>query len=755
MKKSTIEELAYILRNSKIKNQPKPILFIGAGVSKTGNIPLANEITQFILKEYPTHPRIKRLKSKNPTYYELMECLQPFERDNILKGYIDKAKINVSHIYIAQLIKYGFLDYILTVNFDNLLLRALALFNEFPSTYDMAILNELTTTTFKEKSVVYLHGQHHGLWLLNTEEEMIKVNETIPRIFDSIKNKRPWIFIGYSGNDPIFNHIEKLGRFDNGLYWVSHGYEKPNSKVMNLLKKPNSNSYLIEGFDSDSFMLKLNSLLDIQQPEIIEKPLNALNEMLDNIVDIEDDEHFKGVKERLIISKSQVLKAINEFEKDENNSNLEQDLLKKRIINLIATQNFSQKQIDIIAEEVSKNKDNKSNELFSDLYFNWGSYYIDLSRNSKKEEEEKFLNIAIEKYKKSVEINNNNFVALQSWVDILLHFEKNKKGKEKEEILFSVIEKCKQIIKIFPEDFGAYFYWGQAISKLIVFKNNVEKISSFKLANKKYEKAIKLNSDFYQAYHGWAINIASSTRYNKVRESKNEYEKSFKKFELAFSINPEDTIVLSDWARIIFNLSIITNNLRSSKNLFNKSILKLEQNLKIEENGDETLVLWGMFLASYAILKSPKNKDELFEQSFYKFQLAIKENQNCLEAHYFYSRFLNIYSNITSGAKSLETNLQSFNQFNLFEEKKTDDFHGYYDIWGNYLGVFDEIKEIDFVEKVFLPFTENNKYYFNLSVNFYKHKTYDKAKYFLNKALDKNEVNTKYVLEEGTLKNLI
>ena len=130
-----------------------------------------------------------------------MGCLQPYDRDELLKGYIDNAKINVTHIYLAQLLFNGYVDYVLTVNFDNLMLRALSLFNVFPSTYDMAILKDLTTTKFKEKSIVYLHGQHHGVWLLNTDEEMKKVSTTVPRIFDSIKNKRPWVFIGYSGKD--------------------------------------------------------------------------------------------------------------------------------------------------------------------------------------------------------------------------------------------------------------------------------------------------------------------------------------------------------------------------------------------------------------------------------------------------------------------------------------------------------------------------------------------------------------------------
>ena len=227
--------------------------------------------------------------------------MQPYDRDELLKGYIDNAKINVTHIYLAQLLFNGYVDYVLTVNFDNLMLRALSLFNVFPSTYDMAILKDLTTTTFKEKSIVYLHGQHHGVWLLNTAEEMEKVSTTVPRIFDSIKNKRPWVFIGYSANNPIFEHIRNLGRFDNGLFWVTHYNEEPNQRVNDFLNSDNTNASIIEGYDSDSFMLKLNTELGLDQPKIINTPFTSIGEMLDNIIDIDDEEHFKGIKERLEI----------------------------------------------------------------------------------------------------------------------------------------------------------------------------------------------------------------------------------------------------------------------------------------------------------------------------------------------------------------------------------------------------------------------------------------------------------------------
>jgi len=317
MKTITIEELAYLMKQSKHECEPQPIFFLGAGASKSGNIPLAQEIVKDILTKYPDSPFINKLGESERTYSKLMECLQPNQRNTLLKNYIDNAKINVTHIYLAQLLNNGFVDYILTVNFDNLMLRALSLYNEFPATYDMAILKDLTTTTFKEHSVVYLHGQHHGLWLLNTDDEMGKVKSTLPRIFDSIKNKRPWVLIGYSGSDPVFEYIKNLGRFDNGLYWVGYKENEPLANVKEFLNSVNTNAYYIKGYDSDSFMLKLNESLGLGQPQIIDKPFSSLKVMLEGINDINEEDHFKGVKERLEIAKKDIENSTRQFEMKE------------------------------------------------------------------------------------------------------------------------------------------------------------------------------------------------------------------------------------------------------------------------------------------------------------------------------------------------------------------------------------------------------------------------------------------------------
>jgi type II secretory pathway component PulC len=112
------------------------------------------------------------------------------------------------------------------------------------------------------------------------------------------------------------NTLNQLGRFDNGLYWVTYKDNDPNKRVQEFLKNPHNNAYIIKGYDADSFMVKLNNELGLPQPEIVDKPFTALKIVLEGIVDINDQEYFKGVKKRLDIAKRQVDHAINQFDKE-------------------------------------------------------------------------------------------------------------------------------------------------------------------------------------------------------------------------------------------------------------------------------------------------------------------------------------------------------------------------------------------------------------------------------------------------------
>ena len=457
MREISIDSLAYMIIQAKENGQPQPIFFLGAGASVSGNIPLANQIEKDILSKYPDSPIIDNLDVNERSYAKLMECLLPHQRNELLKEYIDDAKINVTHIYLAQLLNKGYADYVLTVNFDNLMLRALALFNEFPSTYDMAILKDFTTTTFKEKSIVYLHGQHHGLWLLNTKDEMEKVKATVPRIFDTIKNKRPWIFIGYSGSDPIFEHVENLGRFDNGLYWVGYQEHTPSAKVQKFLAAPNTNAFYIKGYDSDAFMLKLNEKLNLKQPEILDKPFTSLLAMLEEINDIDDEEHFKGVRERLSMAKNNVEKSIKQYERKEkvsvDENELKVDKLKKEIIDLLISESYNKDQITKIKEEAKELNDTGANTLLAGLYSDWGVALGNLAKTKEGKEAEDLYKEAFDKYKQAIKIKPDNHEALYNWGTALGNLAKTKEGKEAEDLYKKAFDKFQQAI-----EYGASSY---------------------------------------------------------------------------------------------------------------------------------------------------------------------------------------------------------------------------------------------------------------------------------------------------------
>lgn len=381
MTEGHIEDIAYLLKDAK-NSKNKPIIFLGAGMSAAGNIPLAEDISNDILSKFKNKPAIKRLKKEERTYAKLMSCLNTTERNDLLNNYIEKAKINVGYIYLAHLIKEGYVDYVLTVNFDNLILRAMAMYNLFPPIYDLSILKELPTSHIETQSVTYLHGTHRGLWMLNTDNELKKISKICSPFLNRIAERRTWIVIGYSGEDKILDEIADLGSFTNDLYWIGYKDNEPSQRVQErLLDLPNNNSYLIKGYDADLFMLRLHSEVGLQTPDILYKPFTSLQNTINSIVEI-SDEH-KNAKGQLEITKRHIKDAIRLYEEGASRRSyttkeVNIDLLKKEIIKYTNEESFEENadRIEEIRKEVEEINDKELNGILAELYILW-SYHLE------------------------------------------------------------------------------------------------------------------------------------------------------------------------------------------------------------------------------------------------------------------------------------------------------------------------------------------------------------------------------------------
>ena len=695
MKEITIEHLAYALNEAKKANQPQAIFFLGAGASRSGNIPLASEIITKILSDYADSPFVKGLPQEERTYAKLMECLKPAQRDELLKRFIAEAKINVTHIYLAQLIKEGFVDYVLTVNFDNLILRALALYNIFPATYDMAILKDLTTTTFKEQSVVYLHGQSHGVWLLNTPEELKKVETTVPRIFDAIKNRRPWVFIGYSGEDPIFKHIKNLGRFDDGLYWVAYNDHDPKPEIQGFLCTPNTNAFLLKGFDSDSFMLKLNTEMGLGQPSIVDKPFTALSEMLEEIVDIDEKDPFKGVKERLSISKRQVADAIKQFElgDGEIKDDIEQnkiDLLKKKVINLLITEKYDAAEIVDLEKDIQALHNKELNILLAGLYTNWGNSIGTKARTKEASEAEVLFEECFDKYQKAIEIKPDNHIAYHNWGTDLVALAKNKLGSDTELLFLQCFDKYQKAIEINPDDYDTYFNWGTSLGILARTKFGQEAEDLFLLSFEKYKKAIDANPNQAGVYYNWGTDLGALANMKKGEVAENLFLQGFKKYQKAIELEPDNHNAYNNWGTDLSTLGKRKVG-NEAEVLIMQAITKYQKAIEINPDKHEAYHNWGTILGALARKKGVVEAEELFLQAFSKYHKALDIKPDNHETYHNWGTDLGELARKKVGNEAEELFLQAFSKYQKALDIKPD-YHETYFNWGTDLGAMAKTK---------------------------------------------------------------
>ena len=275
-------------------------ILVGAGVSASAGIPTAAEIIEDIRCTYPH--RFQSQPVLPSTYAQHMAMLQPGERIQLIRRYIAEAKVNLAHLYLGSLTKRRYFDRILTTNFDPLANRALILQNVFPAVYDFAAIQTFVPGRAAELSIFYLHGQHDGFLLLNTDEEMRSLSNKIESLFADSNRNRTWIVIGYSGeNDPVFQQLASMKSYDYGLYWVGYEDNEPADHVRReILSPPLKGGHFIRGYNADSFFIKLAQELGVGEPQIVDKPLSYLKEVLDNISEFTKDNKRTGLTDKAL-----------------------------------------------------------------------------------------------------------------------------------------------------------------------------------------------------------------------------------------------------------------------------------------------------------------------------------------------------------------------------------------------------------------------------------------------------------------------
>jgi tetratricopeptide (TPR) repeat protein len=540
-----IDEIVETLKNAKERKKACTLL-VGAGCSVKAGIPTAAGFVEVIKARYPK--AYERAEEK--TYPKCMAELMVAERRDLIAEYVDKAKINWAHICIASLMQNGYVDRVLTTNFDLLVVRACSLIGEYPAVYDFAASQLYKAADIPDKAVFYLHGQRTGFVIMNTVEDCQRHAKLLGPVFEDAGRGRVWIVVGYSGsNDPVFDHLAKVPQFDNGLFWI--GYEKtdPPKHVLERLLQTDKSAFYTNGYDADSFFVTLTQKLQIFPPQFVSRPFSHLGSCLQVLTGytLPGQEAEENVMRRPM---EWIQKAIHLFEEataDEIKTvkidTIEHAEIKARFL-LMAGE--YEKVIQFL-EEYQKSPTPELGDNICWAFIMSGNSQYKLAQTKTGSEADKLFEEAYKKYEAALKIIPDKHDALNNWGNALSEQAKTKTGPEADKFFEEAYKKYEAALKIEPDDHEILNNWGSTLFEQAKTKTGPEADKFFEEAYKKYEAALKIIPDYYEALNNWGGVLSEQAKTKTGSEADELFEEGYKKYGAAVEIEPNYRSALRHW----------------------------------------------------------------------------------------------------------------------------------------------------------------------------------------------------------------
>jgi cytochrome c-type biogenesis protein CcmH/NrfG len=674
-------ELADVLETVKrAKDRGKACtLLIGAGCSVKAGIPTADEFVEIIREKY------QRAYARAPkkTYPHVMAQLSVAERHDLISEYINNAKLNWAHLAIAQLLKAGYVDRVLTVNFDPLVMRACALVGMFPAVYDFAASQHFKPDFIARQSVFYLHGQHTGFVVLNTESEVEQLSKHLGPVFSDSVQGRVWIVAGYSGeNDPVFDHLAKIERYDNGLYWICYKEAPPQQHVQDRLLVNGKDCYFIQGFDADDFFVVLAQNLGCFPPDFVQTPFTHLENLLEPVLPYSlpgNESSLEAIPKKLLRS------AIEKIEKPAELALRARDLLFTGDYDSVIAmepefaKTPTSELADLIAwayvsvgnelmAEAQNNYGEESDKLWAlvgekyeaalriqpdkhEALYNWANALKRQARSKSGEEADRLWALAWEKYEAALQIKPDYHEALNNWATGLVTQAQTKSGEEADRLWTLAWEKYEAALKIKPDKHGALYNWGTALGSQAETKSGEEADRLWALAGEKYEAALKLKPDYDKALYNWGTALGSQAGTKSGEEADRLLALAGEKYEAALKLKPDYHQALNNWGSVLDDQAR-TRSGEEADWLWALAGKKYEAALKIKPDKHEALNNWGIAFAAQAKTKSGEEADRLWALAGEKYEAALKINPDYHEALYNWSLALMSQAETKSGEEA-------------------------------------------------------------------------------------------------------
>ena len=613
MAKYTSEDIGKIakrLESAHARDRAAHFL-IGAGCSISAGIPSAGDLIKRIHKDYRAQCA-ELAPDKRNSYGACMALLPLNERRDLIKPYLDHAKINWGTIALAQLIVKGFVSRVLTVNFDLVLENACGLLGLQPAVYDFGIAPADDPAMIVSPSIVHLHGQSYGLVLLNSDVETSEHQEKLkPIIADSLRNA-PLIVTGYSGSaDGIFHTVLDEFKGREQIYWASFE-EEPQSHIAPFLKK--SYFQFIGGADFDRFMIELAQALGCWPPSLFSTPLRHLLDQLRPVVPYPVMDS-KSAIDLLGDLRGRLESWQDKLVDQESPAGSLQELFMKGQFEEAVTQ------FVLRADRNLASSEDREIATWSSIML--GNAMMEQAKRASGDEAARLLATAGEKYEAALAIKPDMPEALNNWGNLLLEQGKRASGDEASRLFAAAGGKYESALAIKPDDQDALNNWGSLLVEQGKRASGDEASRLFAAAGGKYEAALTIRPDYREALY----NLGNLLAEQGMRASGDEAARLFavagRKYEAALAIRPDYQEALYNWGSLLLEQGKRASGEEAAR-LFAAAGGKLEAALAIKPDYQGALINLGNVLLEQGKRASGEEAARLFAAAGEKLNALAK-----------------------------------------------------------------------------------------------------------------------------------
>jgi tetratricopeptide (TPR) repeat protein len=550
-------------------------------------------------------------------YPHIMAALSPDERHEIVARYIDRAKVNWAHLCIAQLMREGYVDRVLTTNFDPLVIRAAALLGPLPAVYDLAS-SRFDAERIQSPALVHLHGQRSGFVMLQTSDQVRRHARIVRPVIREAGTTRPWVVIGYSGiSDPVFDSLLSLSEFLSSLYWVLHGRQEPAADVKKRLLGSRDHAFWVGGFDADSFFVSLLRELGCFPPEFIGRPFTYLLDLIGTLAPYTPPD--EAVPDFISGTRSVIGRAIDAFERgaEADDNRRAQDLL------------FAGRFDDLDRFAESRSAPSESVEESRA----WGNILAGdtMVREALKGtglRSESAFELAGTLYAKAVALRPRFYQAYYGWANALASQAEGRSGATGDGLFRKACTKYRRALSLEPTNTAILDAWGAALATQAGKKTGGQASRLLTQACTKYGQAAAKKPDDYSAFYNWGAALVGKAQLRRGAASDELFTQAYSKYERALTIKPNDYGTLHNWGWALA-MQAVARSGADADDLFAQACAKYELALVAKPDALHTLGSWGLALATQAGQQaSPATADRLFAEAYSKFERALALKQD-------------------------------------------------------------------------------------------------------------------------------